>query len=101
MQETLKVRQANLDALHAAHRTLQRDSEALDASVPPDVAAKLQQLDADWGDIQRLMLAVRSLQQQQPPSPGAVLHEDTVPVAGKLTSRVVHFTRTQCPSQVS
>ena len=65
MQETLKVRQANLDSLHAAHRTLVRDSEALDATVPQHVHDKLQQIDAHWLSIQELMRVVRTQQQQQ------------------------------------
>ena len=63
MRETLKVRQANLDALHAAHRTLTRDSHALDASVPQSVDDKLKQVDADWLQIQQLMQHVTSQQQ--------------------------------------
>ena len=68
MQETLKVRQANVDSLHAAHRTLERDSEALGATVPQHIADKLARVDTDWAAIQELMASARSPNYAHPPA---------------------------------
>lgn len=89
MQETLKVRQANLDALHAAHRTLVRDSLALEATVPEVIELKVKQVDADWLVIQELMAVVRTRQQQQltGPQQEMIVERTAEPIAGMSPTR--------------
>ena len=48
MNETLKLRQANLESLNAVHKTLVRESQQINVQVPEDIERKMAELNSDW-----------------------------------------------------
>ena len=61
MQETLKLRQANLESVNAVYRTMVSESTALSAPVPDDIKTKMTQLNSDWLKVQELSTQVKSI----------------------------------------